>query len=103
MMRRRFDDTDVRVPCPNEEGTCMKKTAAVFAGTMVFLTMLAGSALAAYSEPPETEAVVEGAGGSGGTAFTGGDASTLAIMAIALVAVGLVALFVARRRTATTS
>jgi LPXTG-motif cell wall-anchored protein len=82
----------------------MKKAAAVFAGTMVFLTLLAGSALAQYNDPPGTEGVVEGTGGgSGGTAFTGGDTSTIAIMAIALVAVGLVALFVARRRTAATS
>jgi hypothetical protein len=81
----------------------MKKTAAVLAGSMVFLTMLAGTAFA-YNEPAPTDGgLVEGAGGSGGTAFTGGDASTAAIMALALVAVGLIAMFVARRRTATTS
>ena len=81
----------------------MKKTAAVLAGSMVFMTMLAGTAFA-YNEPAPTDGVlVEGAGGSGGTAFTGGDASTAAIMALALVAVGLIAMFVARRRTATTS
>jgi len=81
----------------------MKKTAAVLAGSMVFLTMLAGTAFA-YTEPaPIDDVIVEGAGGSGGTAFTGGDPSMAAIMALALVAVGLVAMFVARRRTATTS
>jgi len=79
----------------------MKKAAAVLAGAMVTMTMLAGTAFAGYTDSPPPEAVVEGAGG--GTAFTGGDASTAAIVAVALVAVGLVALFVARRRTATTS
>jgi LPXTG-motif cell wall-anchored protein len=80
----------------------MKKAAAVLAGSMVFLTMLAGTALADYTEvAPTGGQVVEGSGG--GTAFTGGDASTAAIMAVALVAVGLVALFVARRRTAAVS
>jgi LPXTG-motif cell wall-anchored protein len=83
----------------------MKKAAAVFAGAMAFMSMLAGTAFAGYSEAPDPTTVVEGAGGgtSGGTAFTGGDASTAAIVAVALVAVGLVALFVARRRTATAS
>jgi len=80
----------------------MKKAAAVLAGTMVFLTMLAGTAFAQYTEvAPTDDTVVEGSGG--GTAFTGGDASTAVIVAIALVAVGLVALFVARRRTVAAS
>ena len=85
----------------------MKKAAAVFAGAMAFVSMLAGTAFAGYSEAPDPTTVVEGAGGGtgagGSTAFTGGDASTAAIVAVALVAVGLVALFVARRRTATAS
>jgi hypothetical protein len=45
--------------------------------------------------------VVEGAGGGAGAgeaAFTGGDVSTAAIVAFALVAVGVVALLMARRR-----
>ena len=84
------------------KGTCMRKAAAVLAGAMVFMTMLAGTAFAGYTESPPPTDVVQGAGG-GGTAFTGGDASTAAIVAVALVAVGLVALFVARRRTASTS
>lgn len=84
----------------------MKKAAAVLFGAMAFVAMLAGTAFAGYTESPEPTTVVEGSGGgagAGGTAFTGGDASTAAIVAVALVAVGLVALFVARRRTATTS
>jgi LPXTG-motif cell wall-anchored protein len=79
----------------------MKKAAAVLSGAMVFMAMLAGTAFADYVDSPPPETVVEGSGG--GTAFTGGDASTAALVAVALVAVGLVALFVARRRTATTS
>jgi len=79
----------------------MKKAAAILVGAMAFMTMLAGTAFA-YSEAPAPTNEVAGAGG-GPTAFTGGDASTAAIVAVALVAVGLVALFVARRRTATTS
>ena len=78
----------------------MKRAAAVLVGAIALMTTLAGTAFA-YSETPEPTTVVEGSGG--GTAFTGGDASTAAIVAVALVAVGLVALFVARRRTATTS
>ncbi|HWC69920.1 MAG TPA: LPXTG cell wall anchor domain-containing protein [Actinomycetota bacterium] len=79
----------------------MKRAAAVLAGAIAFVTMLTGTAFADYTDSPPPEAVVEGAGG--GTAFTGGDASTAAIVAVALVAVGLVALFVARRRVATSS
>jgi LPXTG-motif cell wall-anchored protein len=81
----------------------MKKAAAVLVGALAFMTMLAGTAFADYTDSPSPTTVVEGSGGAGGTAFTGGDASTAAIVAVALVAVGLVALFVARRRTATTS
>ena len=79
----------------------MKKAAAVMIGAMVFMTMFVGTAFAGYTTPPQPTDVVQGSGG--GTAFTGGDASTAAIVAVALVAVGLVALFVARRRTASTS
>jgi LPXTG-motif cell wall-anchored protein len=85
----------------NTKGTFMRKAAAVLAGSMVFMAMLAGTAFAGYTSSPPPNDVVQGAGG--GTAFTGGDASTAAIVAVALVAVGLVALFVARRRTASTS
>jgi hypothetical protein len=79
----------------------MKKAAAVLGGAMALTVMLVSTAFAGYTESPEPTTVVEGSGG--GTAFTGGDASTAAIVAIALIATGLVALFVARRRTATTS
>jgi LPXTG-motif cell wall-anchored protein len=80
----------------------MKRAAAVLVGAIALMTsMLAGTAFADYTNSPEVEAVVQGSGG--GTAFTGGDASTAALVAIALVAVGLVALFVARRRVTASS
>jgi LPXTG-motif cell wall-anchored protein len=80
----------------------MKRAAAVLVGaTALMASMFAGTAFAQYTSSPDVEAVVQGSGG--GTAFTGGDASTAALVAIALVAVGLVALFVARRRATVSS
>ncbi|HJR96608.1 MAG TPA: LPXTG cell wall anchor domain-containing protein [Actinomycetota bacterium] len=89
----------------------MRKMAMTLTGAMVFAVMTAGTAFAQYTGSPPPEAVVEGAGGGvgqaagagGETAFTGGDASTAAMVALALVAIGLVALFVARRRAAASS
>ncbi|MGZ8631432.1 MAG: LPXTG cell wall anchor domain-containing protein [Actinomycetota bacterium] len=78
----------------------MKKALVVFAGAMTFVMTFAGAVLAQQTESPP-DSVVEGSGG--GTAFTGGDASTAAFVAIVLVAVGLVALFVARRRASAQS
>jgi LPXTG-motif cell wall-anchored protein len=74
----------------------MKRMLGVLATAFATLVIGAGSALA-QTYPPSPD--VEGAGGGGGTAFTGSDTSTLAIVVIALLAVGLVALFVARRRS----
>ena len=79
----------------------MKKAAAVLVGAIASMTMFAGTAFAGVTEQPEPTTVVEGSGG--GPAFTGGDASPAAFVAVALVAVGLVALIVARRRTASMS
>jgi hypothetical protein len=81
----------------------MKKLAMVMAGAVVFVTEMAGSAFAAYTDSPPPEAVVEGAGGGAGAgageaAFTGGDVSTAVIVAFALVVAGVVALLMARRR-----
>jgi hypothetical protein len=82
----------------------MKKLATVLTSAIVFLTALGGTAFAAYTDSPPPEAVVEGAGGGAGeAAFTGGDVSTAAIVALALVAIGMVSLLVARRRTAAMS
>jgi hypothetical protein len=79
----------------------MKRVAVVLAGAMVVMTPLAGSALAEYTEAPAPTTMVEGAGG--GAAFTGGDTATAAFVVVALVAVGLVALLVARHHTSATS
>ena len=75
----------------------MKRMAAVVVGAMALVTTLAGSALAYTSAPPATT-VVKGNGG--GTAFTGGNVSMAALVAVALLVIGLGALFVARRRSA---
>ena len=75
----------------------MKKALAVLTGAMALVTTLAGTALAqAATEAPG--GVVQGGGCGGETAFTGSDASTTGDDRLALVAVGPIALFVARRR-----
>ncbi len=82
----------------------MKKALAVFAGAMAFVMTFAGAVLAQTTESAPAADVQGAGGGAGGdTAFTGGDASMAAFVAIALVAVGLVALFVARRRASAQS
>ena len=79
----------------------MKRVAVVLVGAMVFVTTIAGSAFAQTTETPAPTTMVEGAGG--GAAFTGGDTATAAVVAVALLAVGLVALLVARHRTSAAS
>lgn len=87
----------------------MKKIAVMVASTIAFVTMASATALADYTESPPPENVVEGAGGVAGnggadaTAFTGGDTSTAAIVVVALLAAGLLALWIARRRVAQAS
>jgi LPXTG-motif cell wall-anchored protein len=87
----------------------MRKLTTILTSAMVFVTTTAGTAFAQYTESPPPEAVVQGAGGAAGqgaaadTAFTGGDASMAVMVALALVAIGLVALVVARRRAAASS
>ena len=76
----------------------MKRMAGVLVGAVVMVLTLAGTALADYTNSPSPTTVVSGAGG--GTAFTGGNVSTPLVVAAILVIVGLVALFVARRRAA---
>lgn len=75
----------------------MKRIAAVVVGVMISVTAFGGSALAQYTEAPAPTNEVQGAGGE--VAFTGGEVYVAAIIGIALVTVGLVALFVTRRRT----
>jgi hypothetical protein len=81
----------------------MKRLAAVIAGGMTLVLTVAGTALAGdYTNGASPTTVVEGAGGggAGGTAFTGGNVGPVVMIAIALVVVGLAALFLARRRAA---
>ncbi|HET9309886.1 MAG TPA: hypothetical protein VFP41_01510 [Actinomycetota bacterium] len=80
----------------------MRKLATLLVGAMIFVTAMAGTAIAAYTGSPPPEASVEGVGGGAGeTAFTGGDVSSAVIVALTLVMLGTVVLLVARRRTAT--
>ena len=69
----------------------MKRMAGILVGAVVMVLSLAGTALADYTNSPSA---------GGGTAFTGGNVSTPLVVAAILVIVGLVALFVARRRAA---
>lgn len=83
----------------------MKRMAVVLVGGVVMLLALAGTALASgcgsYTCSPSPTTIVKGNGGGGGTtAFTGGSVSTALIAVVALAVVGLLALFVARRRAA---
>ena len=78
----------------------MKRALVVLASAFVAVVMLAGTALADY--PPKPDTVVKSSGGDSGgtTAFTGGEISTAVIALGILVVLGVVALFVARRRSA---
>jgi hypothetical protein len=80
-----------------KKGTAMKRMATVITGAAVLVMTFAGTAFAQTEAPPPTT-VVKGSGG--GTAFTGGNVTTFAIVAVMLLVVGLAALFVARRRSA---
>jgi hypothetical protein len=87
-----------------KEWRTMKKIALMVASTVAFMTVASGTALAGSTEAPSPSNIVEGAGGATGngadaTAFTGGDTSTVAIVALLLVAAGLLALWIAHRRT----
>ena len=80
----------------------MKRALGVFASAFVAVIVMAGTALADYPPSPEPTTVVKSSGGSGGgnTAFTGGEISTAVIALGVLAVLGVVALFVARRRSA---
>jgi len=77
----------------------MKRVLAVTASAATTVLVSATSALAGGGYGPGGD-VGGDVRGTGGTAFTGGDIATGVIVAVALVAVGLVALFVARRSAA---
>jgi hypothetical protein len=76
----------------------MKRFVGVITAASVFVLVAAGTALAGdYPPEPSATHIVSG---NSGTAFTGGNTSGVMLAIVALVAVGLVALFVARRRAA---
>lgn len=74
-----------------------------FIGLLTVATvMVLTSATMAWADtyPPSQPPSVAGASGGNGTAFTGGDVSFGMVATLVLLAVGLGALFVARRRAA---
>jgi hypothetical protein len=77
----------------------MTRSIGVLATVIMTLMVTAGTALAGESYPPDPTDTTSVSGG-GGTAFTGSDVSIVAIVAVTLLALGLAALFVARRRSA---
>jgi hypothetical protein len=79
----------------------MKRVLSVLGFAAATLVLSAGSALAqTETYPPSVGPSVEGTSGGGGTAFTGSDVSFAVLAVVVLVAVGLVALFATRRRSA---
>lgn len=78
----------------------MKRLAGTLVLAAVSLLLSATAALADNHYPATDDTSVEGAGGSGGTAFTGSDVSMAAVAIAALLVIGMTALFVARRRAA---
>lgn len=84
----------------------MEKAAACMLGAIAFVSTMADTALADYTDSPSPTTMVEGSGGSAGvagagdTAFTGGSVTTALLVGAGLVVVGVVALMLARRRAA---
>lgn len=78
----------------------MKRIISLLAVATVMVLTSATMALADSHYPPEQPPSVAGETGGNGTAFTGGDISFGVVATIVLLAVGLGALFVARRRAA---
>lgn len=80
----------------------MKRVTSIFASAFVMVLVTAGSALAQITDPdyPPSPSVAADGGTGGGTAFTGGDVTFGALAAMALLAVGVTALIVARKRAA---
>ena len=74
----------------------MKRVLAVAAMAAMTVFMTAAIALAGDGYGTDPGDVADVAGG-GGTAFTGGDITTGAIVAFALVAIGVLALVIVRR------
>lgn len=81
----------------------MRRATAVMTLTLVSLVATAGAAMAQTSTypPPVSVKGASGTDGGGATAFTGSSQIPVGtLMVVALVILGLTALFVARRRAA---
>jgi hypothetical protein len=81
----------------------MLKRATGYLAITAFMILSTAVSAAAQTYPPPSTAVkgASGAAGDGGTAFTGSSQIPVGtLMIVALLAVGLAALFVARRRAA---
>jgi len=90
---------DTAGPAMNIVIKVMTIVSLIFASAFVMVLVTAGSALADSHYPPEPSVAADG-GTGGGTAFTGGDVTFGALAAMALLAVGVTALIVARKRAA---
>ena len=79
----------------------MKRTGFLLATAMAFVMCLAVPALAGdgSSLPNSGGPGVSGAGGSGGTAFTGANVQTTFVYLIAFLVVGAMAVYFGRRRS----
>ncbi len=80
----------------------MKRIIGVLTTAMLSIVVFASTALAdSHTYPPGGDVAGSGGGGTGGgTAFTGGDVSIAFVATLALLAVGVSAMVVARRRAA---
>lgn len=82
----------------------MKRMLGVLMMALATTVVGASTALAQSTYPPRpSSSVLTTGGASGGSAFTGSDVSLFAVAVVVLLAMGLVALFVARRRTSRAS
>jgi hypothetical protein len=79
----------------------MKRVTSILTCAFVMVLVTAGTALAGGDPNYPVPGDVSGSGGtSGGTAFTGGDVTFGALAAVALLAIGVTTVLVARRRAA---
>jgi hypothetical protein len=84
---------------PDRGGIAVKRTATVVTLAIGMALVGAGTALAKNNYPPTPGGNSGGTGGSGGNvAFTGANVTLGMILVAALVVVGVVALFIGRRR-----
>lgn len=77
----------------------MKRLTMMMVGAVALVMTFAGTASAGgYTNEPTPTTVIQG--GGGGTAFTGGNIAPALMIGIALLVVGLTAVFFTRRRAA---